>query len=214
MSALILQSSQGEEEDEENVDIELVAFFNDNPSIEPFYSFFKQATFQSFANLSVEDLTTTLGTNIPNLDDVVKDIEECRKQITAQDEINQLLEATNNDATNDGDLIIETGLAMRLVSIKVKHLRSITSCIMKGLQLKCDSCNYNLSHEDHKLCKRLKCSSAVNIPQIKPFPIAEFELVVSDESFENMLKFNGVVSNDVKKEIGRVIYDYLRTIFP
>lgn len=196
------------------LDDKIVAFFAENPSIEPYFIHFKNLSFTQFSSLTDAEIKEKIG----DIDeDTILKFRGTGAQFPNEEDADLLIAANEGEISKvDDDDVIETGLGVRLVTIKVLRCQSITTCIMEELPKKCESCLHNIAKltQDHKLCNRLKSSSAQNIPQIKAFPIGKFELIVSDESFMNMLKVKGVVSNNVKKQVGGVIYEFLKSIFP
>lgn len=197
------------------VDNELVAFFTANPSIELYFKHFKDLSFAEFSSLTDAEIGEKIGSSDG---DIILKFKDARTQ-NLQDVENELLMAANgDDSTRAEDDFVEVGVAVPVVAIKVHRSQSITSCIVSELQNKCDPCLHNASNnnnnQNYKLCDRLRSSSANNIPQIKPFPIGKFQLLVSDESFRNMLHVKGVTCNNVKKQVGGVIFEFLKSFFP
>ena len=211
---LIMSSIQAED----NEDVQLVSFFTENAGIDSLYKYFTHFTYSEFLSLTEQQVRECVVPDQEVDEEFIVKLLNIKARCVTHVEI-ILLQERNEDihqSEGDGDHNLDLDVtAARAVTMKITPIVSVKSCIMRGLTEKCDNCVFNNLHTSSpKLCHRLRNASTKSAPQLKPFPFANFELVVMDRSMESQLIVNGIRDTDVKKTIGAVIYEYMRTIFP
>lgn len=200
----------------------LVDFFNSTPGLDKFYSLFDQETFSSFLKLSRDQIFQRLGQNVPHVDDVIDQIINSREiyseERNSEENINadELYESENGVQT--GQVLVTETYVKRRIYLHVTPIVVVKSCLINKSQL-CLNCEFNQglnvgTDEKPKLCEKLVLRTNSSAVQIKPFPIAHFTLVVNDQSLLNRINHLGIRDVSVRKEVGSVLFDFLKSIFP
>lgn len=207
---------------EQVLDPTLEQFFNSNPGLDKYYSIFKHDTFSGFKSLSVQQLSDRIGHHVPNIDEIIGRIVKSRSEYSNTfddlDESETLsAEQISTDILASSSANVTNGIVQRRIYLKVVPMIILKSCIITNSQL-CMNCTFNqendITEKMPMLCERLMIRSKSSAAQIRPFPIAEFKLIVNDGNLRNRLEDRGIKCVIVRKEVGTILFDYLRSIFP
>lgn len=214
------QEDYGDQELHEDQEDELlVGFFNSYPGLDKYYNLFDQETFSSFMQIPAADIRQRLGPHMTNVDEITGFIIGCRSEYAndqENDDDHGTTEAVSGNP-NQGEVLNTDSYVKQRIFIQINTVTMLKSCLLSKRPL-CLSCVFNQGHDisefTPKLCERLLFRKKSSVVQVKPFPIAHFILVVNDKILLNRIKTFGIKCCTVRKEVGAVIFDFLKSIFP
>lgn len=190
-------------------------------NLNAFLPYFSDLDWSAFTQLTIDEIKTRLTNGgCDSIDETAFTMVQLQSSYTftftvQQSEFVSDPEVTaegssSNDPANGTSTNLES--VGSLVSLAVLNEVKIQDCSSK--EPACEACISNSEDSERKVCYNQKHFSTKSVVQVKPFPVGSFKLQVKDPIFESLLITYGISHNYVLKRVGRILFDYLKQIFP